>query len=50
MPIPDTTTMIRELVEQPSVSCVSKDCDMGNLGVVEKLVARKGLNINAKVN
>ena len=42
MPIPDTTTMIRELVEQPSVSCVSKDCDMGNLGVVEKLAGWLG--------
>jgi acetylornithine deacetylase len=29
--------MIRQLVEEPSVSCVSKDCDMGNLGVVDKL-------------
>ena len=37
MPVPDTLTMMRELIAAPSVSSVSPDIDMGNLGVIEKL-------------
>jgi acetylornithine deacetylase len=37
MPLPDTLTMMRELINIPSVSSVSSDIDMGNLAVVELL-------------
>ena len=37
MPVPDTLTMMRELIAVPSVSSVSPDIDMGNLAVIEKL-------------
>ena len=37
MPVPDTLTMMRELIAAPSVSSVSPDIDMSNLGVIEKL-------------
>jgi acetylornithine deacetylase len=37
MPVPDTLTMMRELISIPSVSSVSSDIDMGNLAVVELL-------------
>jgi len=36
-PVPDTLGMISELVAVPSVSSVSPDIDMGNLGVIELL-------------
>ncbi len=38
-PMPDTLSMIRELVACPSVSSVSPDIDMGNLAVIEKLAS-----------
>lgn len=37
MPLPDTLTMMRELISIPSVSSVSPDIDMGNMAVVELL-------------
>ena len=37
MPLPDTLTMMRELISIPSVSSVSPDIDMGNIAVVELL-------------
>lgn len=37
MPLPDTLTMMRQLISIPSVSSVSPDMDMGNLAVVELL-------------
>ncbi len=36
-PLPDTLTMMRELISCPSVSSVSPDIDMSNLAVIEKL-------------
>lgn len=39
MTIPDTLTMMRELISIPSVSSVSPDIDMGNLAVVELLAS-----------
>ena len=35
MPLPDTLTMMHQLISIPSVSSVSPDIDMGNLKVVE---------------
>ena len=37
MPLPDTLTMMRDLISIPSVSSVSPDIDMGNMAVVELL-------------
>lgn len=36
-PLPDTLTMMRELISCPSVSSISPDIDMSNLAVIEKL-------------
>ncbi len=36
-PLPDTLTMMHELISCPSVSSVSPDIDMGNLAIIEKL-------------
>ncbi len=37
VPVPDTLSMLRELIACPSVSSVSPDIDMSNLAVINKL-------------
>ena len=50
MTVPDTLTMMRELIRIPSVSSVSPDIDMGNLKVVELLADwLEALNFNVEI-